>query len=159
MVDLIKDRELPFWAEGGFKVKTVQTIDEEQVEKYLWAICEELDNLSATMFSEYGFTFEVHKIKESDRTWGEAFYHGDWEITFHDSENEGEKYRCTMDSVMDALPKLLGIKAEGNCRYMRHCGSRVDMVEYLKQGDDFNPDWCTSDWVWQVVAFGEYMYA
>jgi len=160
MVDLVKDRELPYWMEGGLRVKTVQTIDEEQVEKYLWAICDELNNLSATMFSEYGFTFAIHKMKESDRTWGEAFYHGDWEISFFDQEGgDNEEYRCTMENVIDALPKLLGIAPEGNCRYMRCCGSRVDMVEYLKQGDAFNPDWCTSDWVWQVVAFGEYKYA
>jgi len=29
----------------------------------------------------------------------------------------------------------------------------------LKQGDAFDPDWCTADWVWQVVAFGGYKYA
>ena len=86
MVDLVKDRELPYWMEGGLRVKTVQTIDDEQVEKYLWAICDELNNLSATMFSEYGFTYAIHKMKESDRSWGEAFYHGDWEISFFDQE-------------------------------------------------------------------------
>jgi hypothetical protein len=151
---------MPYWADD-LKVKTVEKISPEQIEKYISAVCDELNTLGDNMFGGYGFTYSIHEMKESKRTWGEAFYHGDWEVSFFDTGEDNKEYRVTMENVIDAIPKLLGVAPEGNCRYMRHCGSRVDMVEYLKQdfGGAFDPDMCTADWIWQVVVFGGYTYA